>query len=73
MNDAYPPGSSTNRPEAGPLNDNDNDASTTGHGPPTQRQRKSVQQVQKIAFLNDLIRNLDIMVYCELSILYYME
>ena len=39
-----------------------------------EQQRKSrLQRDQKATFLDNLIRNIDIMIYCELSILYYME
>lgn len=34
---------------------------------------KRLVRDQKINFLDHLIRSIDIMVYCELSILYYME
>lgn len=37
-------------------------------------QRKArLQRDQKATFLDHLIRNVDIMIYCQLSILYYME
>ena len=32
-----------------------------------------MQQAKRATFLDDLIRNLDIAIYCELSVLYYME
>jgi len=32
-----------------------------------------LQQTKRATFLDDLIRNLDIMIYCELSALYYMD
>lgn len=32
-----------------------------------------MQQAKRATFLDDLVRNLDIAIYCELSILYYME
>lgn len=32
-----------------------------------------MQQAKRATFLDDLIRNLDIAIYCELSILYYLE
>lgn len=35
--------------------------------------RKRARRDHKISFLDNLIRNIDIMIYCELSILYYME
>lgn len=37
-----------------------------------QRKRRR-QREQKAAFLDHLIRNIDIIFYCQLSILYYME
>lgn len=37
-----------------------------------QRKRRR-QREQRAAFLDQLIRNIDIMFYCQLSILYYME
>lgn len=37
-------------------------------------QRKArLQRDKRAAFLDHLIRNVDIMTYCQLSILYYME
>ena len=38
-----------------------------------QQRKLQLQREQKAAFLDNLIRNVDIMIYCELSILYYME
>lgn len=35
--------------------------------------RKRIQRDQRHIFLDHLIRNIDIMIYCQLSILYYME
>ena len=43
----------------------------SGHSPTTERQK--LQRDRVLHYLCDLIRNLDIMVYCQLSILYYME
>lgn len=37
------------------------------------QQRKRAQQHQMAAFLDHLIRNVDIMIYAQLSVLYYME
>ena len=37
-----------------------------------QRKRRR-QRGQRAAFLDNLIRNIDIIFYCQLSILYYME
>ena len=39
----------------------------------TQLSKKRLQATKCFTFLDDLIRNLDIIIYCELSILYYME
>ena len=36
-------------------------------------QAKQAQRQLKIKFFDHLIRDVDIMIYCELSILYYME
>ena len=38
-----------------------------------QRARTSVQNKKRMEFLDSLMRNLDILIYCEFSILYYME
>ena len=37
------------------------------------RDRIRSQQSKRATFLDDLIRNLDIIIYCELSALYYLE
>ncbi|MCJ1437542.1 hypothetical protein MMC27_006929 [Xylographa pallens] len=37
------------------------------------RDRIRSQQTKRATFLDDLIRNLDIMIYCELSALYYLD
>ncbi len=37
------------------------------------QRNKQVQRDQKAAFLDHLIRNVDIMIYAQLSVLYYME
>lgn len=44
-------------------------ANSTSH---TERLRK-VQTAAKVAFIDRLLRDLDILIYCELSALYYME
>ena len=46
-------------------------AANGDHHSPQRKGRK--QREQKTKFLNHLIRNIDIMFYCQLSILYYME
>ncbi|KAI9879685.1 MAG: hypothetical protein M1830_007631 [Pleopsidium flavum] len=38
-----------------------------------QRIRRRLQKKRKVEMLEDIIRNLDIMIFCELSILYYMD
>ena len=43
---------------------------SNGDSVPRKRHR---QRQQRTAFLDHLIRNLDIVFYCQLSILYYME
>ena len=73
MNDASSGGSSTN-PVAAPTNDQD--ASPMGAGASSSNpldQKKRVRKEMRTFFLDNLIRNLDIMIFCELSILYYME
>lgn len=35
--------------------------------------RKKVQTSAKLAFVDRLLRDLDILIYCELSVLYYLE
>ncbi len=37
------------------------------------RIKTRLQKRRKVEMLDDIIRNLDIMIFCELSILYYME
>lgn len=34
---------------------------------------KKAQSTMKVAFIDRLLRDLDILIYCELSALYYME
>lgn len=34
---------------------------------------KKLQSAAKVAFIDRLLRDLDILIYCELSALYYME
>ena len=34
---------------------------------------KKLQSTAKVAFIDRLLRDLDILIYCELSALYYME
>ena len=35
--------------------------------------RRRVHKKRRVELLDDIIRNFDIMIFCELSILYYME
>jgi hypothetical protein len=37
------------------------------------QRKRHLQQEKKAIFLDHLIRNIDIMIYCQLSVLYYME
>lgn len=39
---------------------------------PALRKRR-IRRAQKLQFLDHLIRNLDMVIYCQISILYYME
>ena len=34
---------------------------------------KKAQSAMKVAFIDRLLRDLDVLLYCELSVLYYME
>ena len=38
-----------------------------------QRQRKLIRKERTLKFLDHLVRDLDIIIYSELSVLYYME
>lgn len=46
-------------------------SSTGGNG--TDSRVKKLQNAAKIACIDRLLRDLDILIYCELSALYYME
>lgn len=46
-------------------------ASSSGSG--TDSRVKKLQNAAKIACIDKLLRDLDILIYCELSALYYME
>ena len=72
MNDA--PSTSDHVTNDGPSNDSTivSAAETGSDGDPLQQKRRA-QRDRKAAFLDHLIRNIDIMIYCQLSILYYME
>ncbi|KAJ5623339.1 hypothetical protein N7490_011944 [Penicillium lividum] len=50
--------------------------SPAGTGPPSVQDRSRVKKAQstaKIAFIDRLLRDLDILIYCQLSALYYMD
>ena len=83
MNDASPSAS-----DHAPSHDrNDNDTSSNAHEIASDpavaaaasdndalvQQKRRRQREQRAAFLDHLIRNIDIVFYCQLSILYYME
>lgn len=40
---------------------------------PDDERIKKIQSAAKVAFIDRLLRDLDILIYCELSALYYME
>lgn len=40
---------------------------------PRVEEAKRLRRDQKVQFLDHLIRSIDIMTYCELTVLYYME
>ena len=83
MNDASSPLTS-DHPPSHDLNDHDTFfnahaiastpavAATRNNDASAQRKRRR-QREQKAVFLDHLIRNIDIVFYCQLSILYYME
>ena len=79
MNDASHPAldHSRNASEAGPRSENDVSRSPASAGrcstSSAAEQKYRAQKEQKLKFLDSLIRNIDIMIYCQLSILYYME
>ncbi|KAJ5651961.1 hypothetical protein N7507_009387 [Penicillium longicatenatum] len=57
------------------LDDAESD-SAAGTGPPSAQDRSRVRKAQstaKIAFIDRLLRDLDILIYCQLSALYYMD
>ena len=69
MNDASP--SATNDAD----NSDVGASSSGGHdaGNNALEQGRVVQRQLTLKFLDDLIRSIDLIIYCELSILYYME
>ncbi|KAJ5797619.1 uncharacterized protein N7503_006915 [Penicillium pulvis] len=59
-----------------PLFDDAESDSPAGTGPPSAQDRSRVRKAQstaKIAFIDRLLRDLDILIYCQLSALYYMD
>ena len=72
MNDAS--STSDHRNDQSPSNDptTSSAAETNSDGGALQQKRRA-QRDRKAAFLDHLIRNIDIMIYCQLSILYYLE
>lgn len=48
-------------------------SSSTGTGNGTDSRVRKLQNAAKIACIDRLLRDLDILIYCELSALYYME
>jgi len=72
MNDAS--ASAQDHPSTNPEASSSDDAfPAAAEGSGGLEERDRMQQKQRTTFLDDLIRNIDIMIYCELSILYYME
>lgn len=74
MNDA-PTTASDQHPEEHGVTSNSNATATvtaSGDARPAEHEMRA-QRNHKLSFLDNLIRNIDIMIYCELSILYYME
>jgi hypothetical protein len=55
-------------PDVAEVAGGDRDSSTA-----QQYLRRKVQRKAKIAFIDRLLRELDIVIYCELAALYYME
>jgi hypothetical protein len=74
MNDAAH-SSALHRPQDSALNPNQQEVA--GQSLPAARNdellKLGVIQAQRAAFLDDMIRSIDIVVYCQLSVLYYME
>lgn len=44
-----------------------------GDGPSRQKQRRNAQNKKRAELLDHLLRSLDIVIYCELATVYYME
>ncbi|KAL9105124.1 MAG: hypothetical protein Q9163_000042 [Psora crenata] len=75
MNDASTSASnhaSSSNPEADP-SPNDGTQTTAGEPSDAMAEAQRVQNKKKTMLLDNLIRNIDIMIYCELSVLYYMD
>ena len=55
--------------------DDDDEGSSPGPstGTPVPSQTRETQARVKTAYLNRLLRDFDILIYCQLSLLYYME
>lgn len=53
--------------------DADNDESTIPRDESGDKRWREAQAKIKSSFLNRLLRDVDVLIYCELSILYYME
>ena len=70
MNDAS---TSSDQPNENISSDHAAAAAPADNGTEPTQAKKRVQREQKGAVLDHLIRNIDIMVYCQLSTLYYME
>lgn len=75
MNDAPPTGSDHPLLSNDPTTSNNAEASTdaAGQHAASTQERKHAQRDQKATMLDHLIRNIDIMIYAQLSALYYME
>jgi hypothetical protein len=56
-----------------PYDVHDDDGLYDHHEASGHRRRKEIQAKAKMVFLDRLLRDFDIMIYCELSALYYME
>ncbi len=79
MNDD-PPTSSTDLPPSldNPLPDVGGTVELEGGSSDSGRERQQqarnrIRSKKRLEIIGDLLRNLDIMIYCELSALYYME
>ena len=75
MNDASPAGPDQPSLSNAPIVSNDVAASaeTAAQYVSNTEERKRIQRDRKIAMLDNLIRNIDITIYAQLSALYYLE